>query len=138
MAERLRFKMVTPVTTIFEQEVDAVKVPTRLGEIQVLPKHDQLVSIVEAGELIVTDNGKDFPLAVSGGVIEVFQNTLYILADAAEHAADIDVAAAEARTKQLEQDLSERAQLDLNTYSLLMAQLEHERARLNVGKKWRK
>lgn len=138
LATCLKLKMVTPVTTVFEQEVDSVSIPTVLGQITVLPEHTELVSIVTHGELIVRYGGKELPLAVAGGVLEVFNNTLYILADAAEHAEKIDVAAAEKRAQQLEQDLKERADLDLNTYSLLQRNLEIERARLSVGKKWRK
>lgn len=134
----LRFKMVTPVNTVFEQDVAGVSLPTRLGEITVLPNHTELVSILEPGELTVRTADKVFPLAVAGGVIEVSNNTLYVLADSAEHAADIDIAAAEARTKQLEQDLSTRTQLDLTTYSLLQQQLAAERAKLHVASKWRK
>ena len=130
--------MVTPVATVFEQEVDSVSVPTVLGQITVLPEHTELVSIVTHGELLVQAGGKQFPLAVSGGVLEMFHNTLYILADAAEHATEIDVAASEQRTQQLEQDLKERTDMDLNTYSLLQRNLEIERARLSIGKKWRK
>lgn len=137
-ATRLQFKMVTPVQTVFEQEVDGVSLPTRLGEITVLPQHTELVSILEPGELVVRDGDKTFPLAVSGGLIEVANNTLYVLADSAQHATDIDLAAAEARTQQLEQDLKDQTTLDLNTYSLLQRQLAEERARLHVAKKWRK
>ncbi len=138
IAARLQLKMVTPVTTVFEQEVDGVTIPTRLGEITVLPQHTELVSILEPGELIVRDGAKQFPLAVSGGVIEMFNNTLYILADAAEHADQIDIAAAERRAQQLEQDLKERTDLDLTSYSLLQQNLAAERQRLAIGKKWRK
>lgn len=134
----LRLKLVTPVTTVFEQEVAGVSLPTQLGEITVLPHHTELVSVLEPGELVVRTADKTFPLAVSGGVIEVSNNTLYVLADSAQHAADIDIAAAETRTKQLEQDLTNRSALDLNTYSLLQRQLAEEQAKLQVGKKWRK
>lgn len=134
----LQFRMVTPVQTVFEQAVDGVSLPTRMGEITVLPEHTELVSILEPGELIVRADGKTYPLAVAGGLVEVYNNTLFVLADSAEHAGDIDIAAAESRTQQLEQDLKTRTDLDLNSYSLLQRQLEQERARLNVGKKWKK
>lgn len=137
LATQLKLKMVTPVKTVFEQDVKSVSVPTVLGQITVLPEHTELVSIVTHGELIVHADNKQFPLAVSGGVLEMYDNTLYILADAAEHATEIDVEAAEKRTQQLEQDLKERTDLDLTTYSMLQRTLEIERARLSVGKKWR-
>ncbi len=138
MQNTLKFKMVTPVQTVFEQSVEGVSLPTRLGEITVLPEHTELVSILEPGELTVRADGKSYPLAVSGGLVEVYGNTLYVLADAAEHAHEIDLAAAEQRTRQLEQDLQAKANLDINSYALLQKQLEHERARLQVGKKWKK
>lgn len=137
-AATLQFKMVTPVQTVFEQAVEGVSLPTTLGEITVLPQHTELVSILVPGELTVRADGKSYPLAVSGGLVEVYHNTLYVLADSAEHASEIDLTAAETRTQQLEQDLQNRTDLDLNTYSLLQRQLEQERARLHIGKKWRK
>jgi len=137
-AERLQLKLVTPVTTVFAQEVDGVAIPTTTGQITVLPNHTELVSILEPGELVVTDGNSKFPLAVSGGVLEVFNNTLYILADSAEHAHEIDLVAAEQRAQQLEQNLKDQTDLDLNSYSLLMKNLQMERARLAVGKKWKR
>ncbi|MFA6475498.1 MAG: ATP synthase F1 subunit epsilon [Patescibacteria group bacterium] len=135
---KLQLKLVTPITTVFEQEVDGVSLPTQMGQITVLPNHTEIVSVLTAGELIVRNDDKQFPLAVSGGLVEVNKNTLYVLADSAEHAQDIDITAAESRTQQLEQDLKERTDLDLNTYTLLQRQLEAERAKLHVAKKWHK
>lgn len=137
LQQRLQLKMVTPVRTVFEQDVDGVTIPTTLGQITVLPHHVNLVSILAGGELIVRDGDKQFPLAITGGILEVCDNILYILADAAEHATEIDIDAAELRAKQLEQDLKERTDLDLTSYSLLQRNLEAERLRLTIGKKWR-
>lgn len=138
LATKLHFKMVTPSATVFEQDVEGVSLPTVMGEITVLPEHTELVSILTPGELVVRADGKTSPLAVTGGVIEMYNNTLYILADAAEHVDDIDVIAAEKRAQQLEQDLKERTDLDLTSYSLLQRNLEMERIKLNLTKKWRK
>lgn len=138
LQQRLQLKLVTPVTTVFSQEVDGVVIPTTTGQITVLPNHTELVSILQPGELVVKDGDKHFPLAVSGGVLEVFNNTLYILADSAEHAHEIDLAAAEKRAQQLEQNLKDQTDLDLTTYSLLQKNLAVEQARLLVGKKWKR
>jgi hypothetical protein len=73
--------------------VKQVVVPTDVGQITVLPNHTYLVSIIAPGELVVTDEaGKTFPVAVAGGVLEVFDNTVLVLADSAEHAEKIAVA----------------------------------------------
>lgn len=138
LATTIKLKLVTPVKTVFEQEVDQVVVPTTSGQITVLPNHAQLVSQLAPGELIVKQGEEQFPLAVAGGIIEVEQNTLLILADSAEQPSDIDIAAAEEHAKKLAQELAAEERLDITTYNLLQKQLLNEQARIMVGKKWRK
>lgn len=138
MNTRFHLKLVTPTRTVFEQEVDQVIAPTKMGQITVLPDHAPLVSILSAGELVVSDAGKKFPLAVAGGVIEIVDNTMYVLADSAEHAEEIDLVASEKRAEELAKQLAAEVSLDLSTYSLLEQQLERERARVLVAQRWRK
>lgn len=135
---KLQLKLVTPVDTIFEQDVDQVILPTEVGQITVLPNHTALVSILEPGELVVKDGEKEFPLVIAGGVIEISDNHLVILADSAEEPGEIDLAAAEERAKELAAELEQQEQMDITTYTLLQKQLAQEQARLQVGKKWRK
>lgn len=138
MADTLHLKLITPVAKVFEEDVTSVTIPTRVGQITVLPHHTELVSILEPGELLVRTNDKEHPLAVSGGIVEVFNDTLAILADSAEHATDIDLERAEARAKELARELKSEVTMDMTTYSLLEKQLAHETARRDVAKKWRK
>lgn len=136
----MHFRLVTPARTLFEQEVHSVTIPTAMGQITVLPYHVPLVGIVTQGELIVQENDTNqFPLAVAGGVVEVSpDNTLTILADSAEHASEIDVAAAQKRAEELAKQIETQTKLDIASYNLLLAELERERARMHVAKKWRK
>lgn len=135
---KLQFKLITPVETLYEQEVDQVIIPTTSGQITVLPHHTELVSILAPGELIIGDGTDQFPLAVTGGVLEISKNVLTILADSAEQPSDIDIEAAEKRANALAEELSTQEQMDITTYNLLVKQLQQEQARLSVGKKWRK
>ncbi len=136
--ERLQFKMVTPVETVFAQEVDQVLVPTEDGVITVLPNHTMLVSILAAGELIVTDGDTETALAVSGGVVEISENQLIILADSAEQPSEIDIQEAEERAQALAKELESETSMDMTTYSMLQKQLAVEQAKLHVASKWRK
>ena len=136
--EKLHLRFVTPAKTLFEQSVDQVIIPTEMGQITVLPHHAPLVSILEPGELIVKSEDTEYPVAVTGGVIEVFQNELVILADAAEQPSDIDIEAAEKRAEELAKELEEQEVMDITTYTMLQKQMAQEQARLQVGKKWRK
>lgn len=137
MHETLHLQLVTPARTIFEQEVKSVIIPTEAGQITVLPDHAPIVSVLETGELIVNDGEKEYPLAVYGGTLEMFDNRLVILADSAEQPDEIDVAAAQQRAKDLAAELEDQEKMDITTYNNLMQQLRAEQARLAVGSKWR-
>ncbi|MBI3120341.1 MAG: ATP synthase F1 subunit epsilon [Candidatus Kerfeldbacteria bacterium] len=137
MATTFRLKLLTPSQTVFEQDVEFVTLPTRMGQITILPHHTELVSILESGELIIQHEGKRSPFAVSGGWIEMFANALVVLADSAEHAKDIDLAASEERAKKFAGELKTEAKMDMKTYSVLQQRLAAEEARIRVATKWR-
>ncbi len=131
-------KLVTPLKTLFDQTVEEVVIPTAMGEITILPRHIPLVGIVTPGELMVRAGGERFPLVVFGGILQMMGNTLTILADAAQHADEIDLDAAEKATAELLAKLEDKAHMDTASYELLLKDLERERMKLNIGKKWRK
>lgn len=134
----LRLQLITPVETLFNEDVQQVIVPTTSGQITVLPHHSRLVSILAPGELIVTNGANESALAVSGGMIEMTNNTLTVLADSAEQPSEIDLEKAEERAKELAAELSQEQKMDIASYHLLQRQLEIEQARLSIGRKWRK
>ncbi|HLD21785.1 MAG TPA: ATP synthase F1 subunit epsilon [Patescibacteria group bacterium] len=134
----LQLKLMTPDKTVLKQAVNSISVPTTLGQITILPEHSYIVSIIVPGELVVQVDGKESPLAVAGGIVEVFDNEVVVLADVAEHPEAIDVEVAEQRAKELAQQIAEETQMDMTTYSLLQRNLELERARIEVKKKWKR
>jgi len=68
----------------------------------------------------------------------MFNNTLVILADTAEHVEEIDLDRAEKRAQELAEKLKDKEKLDINTYTNLEYMLARDRARIGVSKKWRK
>jgi len=90
----MRFRLVTPARELLDLEVEEVYAPGVLGQFGVLPLHANFLTALEPGELRYRANGKDHYLAVSGGVCEVLDDVVTVLADAAEPAAEIDVARA--------------------------------------------
>ena len=135
---KLNLKLITPARTVLQEEVEEVVANTRDGQITVLAHHTPLVTILKPGALIVRANGAERPLAVAGGVLEMFNNTLVILADTAEHAEEIDLERAEKRARELVEQLKEKSKLDITTYSALSYMLERDRARIEVFRRWRK
>ena len=135
---KLNIKLITPAKTVLEEQVDEVVADTKDGQITILANHTPLVSILKPGELIIRTDKKDKPMAIAGGVIEMFDNTLLILADTAEHAEEIDLERAETRARELVEKLKDKNKLDINTYKQMEYMLARDRARIGVSKKWRK
>lgn len=135
----MKFQIITPERVVFSDEVEQVSLPTRDGEITVLPHHIPLVTILQSGELHYKKGGDDFFVAVSGGFAEVRDGgqTLAVLADTAEHAHEIDITRAEQARERAVKLMSEAHREDVD-YAALQSKLEKELARLRVGNKYRK
>ena len=133
---KIKFKIVTPEKTVFEDEIDQVTLPTAEGEITVLPNHIPLISVLVPGELdIITGAGKETVMAVSGGMIEVRKNEITVLADTAERAEEIDLARAEEARKRAEKLKEDKIRMDETEYATAAAILEKNLARIKVARK---
>lgn len=135
MAEKIKFKIVTPERTVLESEIDQLTLPTQEGEITVLPNHIPLISVLVPGELIAKNGDEETAMAVSGGIVEVRKNEITILADTAERAEEIDVKRAEEARERAEKLKVERIQTDEAQYATAAAILEKNLARIRVAKK---
>ena len=135
----MKFKIVTPEKTVSSDEIEQVSLPTPDGEITILPHHIPLVTILKPGELKYKKGGEEFSLAVSGGFVEIRDDgSVVVLADTAEHAAEIDlIRATEAKDKAAKIMTESRHSEHVN-FESLETQLEKQLVRLNVGNKYRK
>ncbi len=76
----MKLQIITPDTELFSGEVNTVVVPGSDGEIGILNGHAPLVSSLSEGKVKVKiDNGATI-FEVKGGVIEVLNNNIIILA----------------------------------------------------------
>jgi F-type H+-transporting ATPase subunit epsilon len=94
------FELVTLSGLKFSEKVYEVLLPTLEGEIGVLTGHMSLISVAKHGMISVRKTATDPDdfmerFAVSGGVIEVANNTLRVLVDEADHGEEIDEAEAQ-------------------------------------------
>ena len=109
MSKYLKFQIITPERVVFEApEVEAVSLPTKMGEITILPDHLPLVASLVAGETRVKVSGKEILMAVSGGFIEVKPGEVVVLADSAERAEEIDITRAEEARGRAEKLMQEK------------------------------
>jgi F-type H+-transporting ATPase subunit epsilon len=137
MTARIKFKIVTPERTVFEDEVDQATLPVTDGEVTILPNHRSYIASLKAGEIMLKKDGKEIPLAVSGGFIEFDKNNLIVLADTAEHAEEIDLKRAEEARVRAEDLKKEKVALDESEFARVAAAVEKEMARIKVAKKHR-
>ena len=111
----LSVHIVTAEREVFAQDdVSEVIVPGVDGEFTVLPSHAPLLTMIQPGVMRVVTAGDDIDMAITGGFIEVREDRVTILADAAERAEEIDAVRAEEARRQAERSLAEReADVDL-------------------------
>lgn len=113
LAGPIRLEVLTPERRVFRGAVEAVVVPGRQGRLGVLPRHSPMLVILRAGVLVFRREGKQERMAVSGGVCQVLEDRVLVLADAAELAQDIDVLRARAaRERALARLRSRSADID--------------------------
>lgn len=135
----IHFKIATPEKVVYENDVFQVSIPTTTGEITILPHHSPLVSILQAGELKITDKDGEHVMAVSSGFLEVrANNEVIILADNAERADVIDIDRAEQARKRAEEEMTKVKGQENVDYAKLQAVIEREMNRIKVGKKYKK
>lgn len=134
---KINFKIATPERVVYEDEVDQITLPTKMGEITVLPNHLPLVSSLLAGEILIKKDNEEIPMAVAGGFVELSNNKMVILADNAERAEDIDEARAEEARQKVKTLLEQKRDAAEVDYTALAAKMERELARLRVAKKYR-
>ncbi len=97
MARTLLCEIVTPERIVYNNEVRMVVAMTTTGEIGILPLHAPLVSVLSPGEIRLQygDKATEWEtFSVSGGYIQVHEDKVLVLADAAVSVSEIDPARA--------------------------------------------
>lgn len=103
-------EIVTPKRIVFKGDVSSFTAPGAAGGFQVLRSHAPLLSNIQAGMAKVIDaSGKETHYATSGGVVEVRDNRVVLLAETAENAQEIDADRAKAARDRAQKRLKERA-----------------------------
>jgi F-type H+-transporting ATPase subunit epsilon len=77
--------LVTPEEVLFDGNVISVTAPGESGFFEVLTGHASMISILNGGKLVVTDEKKQkHQWHVTGGYFEVSHNQASVLIDSAE------------------------------------------------------
>ncbi|MDP4220503.1 MAG: ATP synthase F1 subunit epsilon [Bacteroidota bacterium] len=133
MSKTIKLKIVTPTQTVFEGEVENFTAPGAVGTFQVLFNHAPIVAKLAPGMFkYVLASGAEEHYYVSGGFLELHQNSGTVLADTAERPNQINIADVERQIADLRQRYADHA-LGM-TNDQYHAELDAANARLSVAR----
>jgi len=124
----IRLEVVSAERLVFSGEVEKVVAPGAQGQLGILPHHAPLMTLIDPGELMVTQDGGEICIAVTGGFMEVRPDHVIVLADAAERADEIDIERAEEARRRAE----ERLQSQVSNIDLAKAEVALQRSLLRL------
>ncbi len=105
----LSLEVVTAERVVLDDSgIDVIIAPALQGEVAILPEHAPLITPLSPGELRVRKGADETSYFLAGGFLEVLRDKVTILADAAEHAEEIDVARAEDARRRAQEALLRR------------------------------
>jgi F-type H+-transporting ATPase subunit epsilon len=123
-----------------EEGVDVLIAPGSEGQLAILPRHAPLMTTIEPGVLTFRKGSVEEDFAVSGGFMEVRNDRVTILADAAEWAEEIDIQRAEAARARAEERLRAAREGRFSETDMARAQASLQRSlmRLRAAEKMRR
>ncbi len=77
----MNLEIITPDTTIYKGEAELVQLPGIDGSFEILNNHAPLISALKQGKIKIKKSGKEEFFEINGGVIEVLENKVLILAE---------------------------------------------------------
>jgi F-type H+-transporting ATPase subunit epsilon len=108
------FDLVSPEKLAFSGDVDQVDVPGVEGDFGVLAGHAPVVAAVRPGILTITAGGTHQKVIVLGGLAEMSESGLTVLADVATSLEDLDRAQFAESIAEMEAKLAEKEGSELD------------------------
>jgi F-type H+-transporting ATPase subunit epsilon len=119
MADTFKLKVLIPSGIALEAEVEAVTLPTELGECGILPGHAKFTSLLSSGVMSVqgikdqqNSNSSERRMVISGGFLSFNDNQLEIIADSLDTLESIDRATYSNKRNELEKLLADKPTFD--------------------------
>ena len=130
----LKLEIITPAAKIFEGDVDSVLLPGIEGEMGILPRHEALVTELQAGELQLVQKGQTQVFAIGEGFAEITGSSVGVLTDSAVTEKEIDEKAAEIAVKRAE-ELLKSSTLEGEELEATQASLARSLAQIKVKRR---
>src|ERR1700676_5712047 len=114
MPSTFHFNLVSPEKLAFAGEVDQVDIPGVEGDFGVLAGHAPVVAAIRPGILTVTSGGTHQKIIVLGGLAEMSDKGLTVLADVATSTAELDRTQFAETISEMEAKLAEKEGSELD------------------------
>jgi F-type H+-transporting ATPase subunit epsilon len=86
----VRVVILSPERPVFEGEATAVVAPAYDGEVGILPRHAPFVTLLGEGRLLLRLRDGSRAFEVRGGLLQVRQDTVRVVAEWATEVADVE------------------------------------------------
>lgn len=135
----MHFEVITPDKKVLSEEIEEINVNTPNGHIGILPHHVHLVTKVVPGEMSVKIKGKEKYYAITGGFLEVNENSVTILADYAVESEKIEIEKALAAKKRAEEILKKtKEKVSERDFAIAQSELRRAVMELQVANRRRR
>lgn len=135
----MRLEVITTERRAFDAAVEMVIAPGADGVLGILPDHAPLMSKLKPGALEVRIAGQAPRfIAIGGGLIEVQPDHVVVLADAAEHAHEIDLELARDARQKAQEHVERERTGETAAFEAALHAFMHSDARLQVAQSHRR
>ena len=124
----LTLRLITPDRIVLDATATSVQVPAVDGLMGILPRHAGMVAALDVGPMIYESGGKKESVFVSGGFVEVRDNTVRVVSEAGEPPSAIEEERALAAEKRARERLDEVRGPERSQIDFLRAQASLRRA----------
>ena len=100
-AKKLHLRIATPENIKYDEEAEMVIMRCITGDMGILADHEATSAILDYGVLRIINGDEERKMAVFGGIAQVGDNKLTILANDAQWPEDIDMAFVEAERERM-------------------------------------
>ena len=125
--KQFRLEIIEPDGIFYTGDVEMVEYNTTEGEVGVYAGHIPMTQIIAPGILTITTGDEEKKATLLSGFVEITEDKVSILAEAAEWPDQIDVARAEAARDRAQKRLEEKGGADL-----LRAEIALKKALLRI------
>ena len=127
-AEKLHLRITTPDTVKYDEHAEMVIMRCISGDMGILANHEPTSAILDYGVLRIINGNFERRMAVFGGIAQIGDNKVTILANDAQWPEDIDIAFVEAERERM----SRRSQEDLDDLEIARDQVLMRRTLVQI------